>query len=210
MSSASKPQSVYTQCAAAIDRLINDPPREGGVFTEIDVMTEAATKVWSKGQFDEAMHQANEVCGQRYRKRRLCRYGPVKIGKGESKIEDYARIAGKIVYADAVNGPEYWETPNGRFKKMMEDEDTLSRQGRKPASKRNDAEPWDQQALPAKPRKNPRRTTRRLPTGMNGKERDVMELVMHLSERVKSLEEDKERRDKFAQEQAKRMQTTAA
>lgn len=196
MSTASKKQSVYKQCAAAIDRLVADPPKgHQGLFTEVDVISEAARKGWKKADYDKAMHQANEVCGKRFRDRRLCRYGPVTVDS-EDGAQDYARIAGKIVYA-AIDGPEEWETPNGTFKKLMEDEDTISRQGRKPASNRNDAEPWDQQVLPAKPRR--RRTVK------SAKDRDVMEIILQLVRRVDDLEKDKELRDDFARKQADRV-----
>lgn len=197
MSTSPNKESIYKQCSAAIDRLLEHPPRlHGGFFTEIDVIAEAATENWGKADYDKAMHEANEICGKRYRDRKLCRYGPVKIGKGEGKIEDYARIAGKIVYADAVNGPTLWKTPNGEFKKLTEEADTLTRQGRKSAANRNDAEPWDQQVLPASRSRKARRTT-------NGraKDADLMELVIDLSKRVKSLEEDKNRRDEFHRKQ---------
>lgn len=181
--SPAKSESPYKRCAAAIQRLISDPPKDHeGVFTEIDVISEAATRDWGKNEYDKAMHQANEACGKRYRDEKLCRYGPVKIGRGESAIEDYARIAGKIVYADAVTGPKVWKTPNGTFKKLMAGEDHLSRQGRNGGANRNDAEPWDQQALPAKPRR------RRKDVGRSPKNRDVMDLAIKLSSQVKELQ----------------------
>lgn len=196
MAPASKPESVYKQCAAAIDRLIADPPKDnGGVFTEIDVISEAAQPEWTKVEYDKAIHQANESCGKRYRDGKLARYGPVKIGKGEDCIEDYARIAGKIVYADAATGPKVWKTPNGTFKKLMAEEDHLAKQGRTAGANRNDAEPWDQQAVSAKPR-------RRRSTVRSAKDRDVMDLAIQLRKqvhelqgRVDTLEEREQRRE---------------
>lgn len=199
-------ESVYRQCAAAIDRLVKNPPREHGVFTEIDVAMEAATVAgnWERSEFDKSLHDSNEICGQRFRNRKLCRYGPVSIGEGDTKVEDYARIAGKIVYADAETGPDVWETPNGSFKKMMIQDDHLSRQGRKTAAKRNDAEPWSEQSLPAKPRSKPVKSTRS-PNG-NG---DLKPLVKDLLARVKTLEEAEAAREKFIRQQAKRQKVPA-
>lgn len=189
-------QSVYMQCAASIDRLIENPPakKHGGVgiFIELDVIADAAGKDWGKGQYDEAMHEANEICGQRYRKGKLCRYGPVKIGRGSSKIEDYARIAGKIVYADVLNGPAYWETPNGKFKKLLFENDTMSKQGRTTGANRHDGLPWDEQVLPnPAPKKKLKRITPKV-----DEDDDIGKLVIELSRRVKALEESEERRKK--------------
>lgn len=197
-------ESVYKQCAAAIDRIVQNPPRQhGGVFTEIDVATEAATDDWDNSEYTKSLHDSNEICGQRFRNRRLCRYGPVVIGKGKDKIEDYARIAGKIVYADAARGPDVWVTPNGKFRKMMVEDDHLSRQGRKPAANRNDAEPWSEQALPAKPR--PAKSSRSRHTVLKARtERDLERLVLSLAERVESLEEERAQREAYIAEQAKR------
>lgn len=201
-------ESVYKQCAAAIDRLVEDSPRQhGGVFTEIDVATEAATEDWSTVEYAKSLHASNEVCGQRFRNRKLCRYGPVVIGKGKDKIEDYARIAGKIVYADAETGPEIWRTPNGDFKKMMVENDTLSRQGRKPASNRNDATLWSEQSLPTKPRKPVSRVKNSDPKVRADK--DLKDMIIQLAQRVKSLEEAEAQREKFIAEQAKRQKVAA-
>jgi hypothetical protein len=200
MSTAAKKESIYKQCAAAIDSLILNPPKDhDGVFTEIDVISEAASKDWSKADYDKAMHQANESCGKRYRDRKLCRYGPVKVGKGVNAARDYARIAGRIVYADAIDGPNEWKTPNGTFKKLMENEDTISRQGRKPAANRNDAESWDRQVIPSKLRR--RRTVK------SAKDRDVMEIVMQLVRRVDDLEQAEQQRNEFIKKQAERIST---
>lgn len=200
-------ESVYRQCAAAIERIIKNPPRQhGGVFTEIDVATEAATDAWNNAEYSRSLHDSNEICGQRFRNRKLCRYGPVIIGKGKDKVEDYARIAGKIVYGDAANGPEIWETPNGNFKKMMVEDDHLSRQGRKPAANRNDAEPWSKQTLPAKPR-TPRP---RYPTSATFSSKvDLEKVVLKLEERVRSLEEERLEREDFIAERARRQRQIA-
>lgn len=180
-----KSESPYKRCAAAIGRLIADPPQDhGGVFTEIDVISEAATPDWQKEEYDTAMHQANEACGKRYRDGKLCRYGPVKIGRGKGAIEDYARIAGKIVYADAATGPKVWKTPNGTFKKLLATDDHLSRQGRNGGANRNDAEPWDDQAIPAKPRRRRKDSPVR-----SGKDRDVMDIAMKLANQVNELQD---------------------
>lgn len=180
----SKSESPYKRCAAAIQRLVADPPKDhGGIFTEIDVISEAATPDWGKKEYDKAMHQANEACGKRYRDGKLCRYGPVKIGRGSNAIEDYARIAGKIVYADAATGPKEWKTPNGTFKKLMAEDDHMSRQGRNGGANRNDAEPWDQQAgLAAKPRR------RRKEIVHAAKDRDVMQIALKLTKTVEELQ----------------------
>lgn len=202
-------ESIYKQCAAAIDRLVEDPPRQhGGVFTEIDVVTEAATEEWSNVEYTKSLHDSNEICGQRFRNRKLCRYGPVVIGKGKNKIEDYARIAGKIVYADAETGPEIWRTPNGDFKKMMVEGDTLSRKGRKPASNRNDATPWSEQSLPMKPRK-PARVCGKVADLKVRTDKDLKDMVIQLARRVQTLEEAEAQREKFIAEQAKRQKVAA-
>jgi hypothetical protein len=171
------------------------------VFTEIDVISEAATDKWRNGQYTKAIHDANEICGSRYRKRKLCRYGPVVFGKGKQKTEDYARFAGKIVYADAAKGPDVLETPNGHFAKMMVEDDTLSKQGRKPASKRNDSEPWDEQALPAKPRKPKPFIT--------GSTRDLEKMVSELARRVQTLEAEREEERLFFAKQSRRTASPA-
>lgn len=200
-------ESVYRQCASALDRIIQNPPRQhGGVFTEIDVTTEAATNEWNNAEYTKSLHDSNEICGQRFRGRKLCRYGPVVIGKGKDKIEDYARIAGKIVYADAAKGPDIWKTPNGEFRKMMVEDDHLSRQGRKPAANRNDAEPWSEQALPAKPRPS---KARRDKSQVTSSERNLEKLVESLAERVESLEEERAQREAYIAEQAKRQHRPA-
>lgn len=136
--------SLGTQCGRAIEAFLKDPPKEhGGVFTEIDVVRKAALKEWSAETFKEAMKEANQVCGQRYRARKLCRYGPVELPDG---TRDYARIASKIVYG-AAEGPDEWETPNGTFPKMMIENDELVAQGRKQRTNRNDLVSWDEQVL---------------------------------------------------------------
>lgn len=202
--------SVYKQCAAAIDRIVQDPSDEG-VFTEIDIITEAAKKSWTPTEFSKSLHDANEIAGQRYRNRKLCRYGPVTIGKGKNKVQDYARIAGKIVYADAVKGPKIWKTPNGNFKKMMIEDDQLSRQGRKPAANRNDSEPWSEQALPVKTVKTHKPPVRqRKRTLKEITQPDLERMVIGLGRRVESLEEEREQREKLIAEQAKQLQATAA
>jgi hypothetical protein len=101
--------------------------------------------------------------------------------------EDYARIAGKIVYADAETGPDQWQTPNGNFPKLMIEDDTLKRQGRRAGTERSDAEPWEDQPL-SRPKKIPRR---RASSARSAKtERDLREIVANLADRVWEVEEE--------------------
>lgn len=191
-------KSIYKQCAEAIDRLVKKPPKQhGGVFTEIDVTTEAATGDWKSNDFTRSLHDSNAICGTQYRHRKLCRYGPVTLADG--KTQDYARIAGKIVYADAETGPEIWKTPNGDFPRMMIEDDELTKQGRRPGTERNDAHPWDDQPLSAKPRKPARR--RKMGSTSN---KGLENLVFRLAERVETLEEAEKERQNYIREQAKR------
>lgn len=146
-------ESLYRQCAAALERLIDKHP--GGIFTEIDVLTEAADpKHWKQGDYERALHDANAICATQYRNRKLCRYGPIILTDGS---EDFARIAGRIVYADATSGPELWETPNGPIPRLMIEDDDVGRQGRRAGTNRNDEEPWDSQPAAVRPKKIRRR-----------------------------------------------------
>lgn len=133
---------VYGQCASAVRKLIAEPPSEhGGVFTELDVVALAGTSEWSQDDYESAMRHANQVVGTYYRSRKLCRYGPVTLPTGDI---DYARIASKIVYADAASGPQTWTTPNGTWPRMMFEDDPITKQGRRAGTVRNDLVPWNQ------------------------------------------------------------------
>lgn len=138
--------SLYRECSKAVDRLMSEPPAQhGGVFTEIDVVAKAATRAWTNDNFTEAQRHANQVCGTKYRERKLCRYGPITLPDG---TQDYARIASKIVYADAATGPDEWVTPNGAFPKLMIEDDPLVAQGRRRGTTRNDLVLWRDEEAP--------------------------------------------------------------
>jgi hypothetical protein len=146
-------ESLYRQCAAAVERIIHD--RDGRVFTEIDVLMEAADpKQWKMDTYTEALHPANAICGTQYRNRKLSRFGPIILSDGS---EDFARIDGKIVYADAATGPEAWETPNGPIPRLMIEDDTVGKQGRRAGTGRNDELPWEGQASTVRPKRIRRR-----------------------------------------------------
>lgn len=148
-----KDESLYRQCAAAIERLLRNDP--GGIFTEIDILTEAADpKRWTKDDYVDALHPANAICGTQYRQRKLCRFGPIVLSDGS---EDFARIDGKIVYADAEHGPEHWETPNGAIPRLMIEDDNVGRQGRRAGTERSDDKPWGEQAASVRPKRVKRR-----------------------------------------------------
>jgi hypothetical protein len=189
MESQESQESLYRQCSTAVDLLAEKPPKQhGGVFSEIDVVGKAAAQNdWGQDDYQQGLHDANAVCGTQYRGRKLCRYGPVLLSDG---TEDYARIAGKIVYADAESGPDKWKTPNGEFPKLMIEDDTLKRQGRRAGTDRNDAQTWEDQPL------RPRRIPRRKASSARGAktERDLREMVANLAERVYELEERENKR----------------
>lgn len=194
--------SLYRECSQAVERLMEHPPaKHGGVFTEIDVTAKAATREWSNDNLEEAMRHANQVCGTKYRERKLCRYGPVVLPDG---TEDYARIASKIVYADADTGPDEWETPNGVFPKMMIEEDPLTAQGRRRGTVRNDLVAWDDQTHTARPLSREARLKQELEAAKRQVARsqaeldrlreihangDLLETVENLTQRVRILEE---------------------
>lgn len=132
--------SIYKQCSEAASKLIADPPEaHNGVFTEIDVVQRASKPEWSQSDYKEAHRQANQVLGTRYRERKLCRFGPVVLPDG---VQDYGRIASKIVYANAEEGPQAWETPNGTFQRLMIEGDDIGRQGRRFGTERTDLVAW--------------------------------------------------------------------
>lgn len=138
-------ESLYRQCVKALESLLGSPSEEhNGVFTEIDIIQRAATPDWTEKDYKAAIREANAVAGTYYRYRKLCRYGPIVLEDGS---EDYARIGGKIVYGDAEKGPKVWKTPNGRFPRLMLEEDSLGRQGRRAGTERNDAEDWNGQSI---------------------------------------------------------------
>lgn len=150
--------SIYKQCSEAATKLMQEPPKDnGGVFTEIDVVTLAGVPEWSQDDYEDAMRHANQIVGTQYRARKLCRYGPVEFPDGE---KDYGRIASKIVYAPAETGPKTWKTPNGTFKKLMMEDDSIGRQGRRRYTNRNDLAPWEDQGIEVKSS----RTTKRIKT----------------------------------------------
>lgn len=137
--------SIYSRCSEAAHKLMQNPPEEhGGVFTEIDVVRLAATSNWSTTNYKEALRHANQVVGTLYRARKLARFGPVTLPSGDP---DYARIASKVVYASATDGPKSWKTPNGTFKRLMIEDDKIGRQGRRRGTNRNDLAPWDEQEI---------------------------------------------------------------
>lgn len=194
-------ESLYCQCSSAIDRLVENPPRDhGGVFSEIDVISEAATSAWKQEDYRQALHEANAVCGTQYRNRKLCRYGPVVLADG---TEDFARIAGKIVYANAETGPEFWDTPNGKFPRLMIEDDSIGKQGRKAGTDRNDAESWEQHEDP--PRRIAKRKASEVRNVKDEKElRKFLEtylaMVDELQERVEELETKDRKRDNAMRE----------
>jgi hypothetical protein len=175
----------------AISKLVKDPPRDqnqGPVFTEIDVVLTVSNSRWSKKRIREAFPQANQVLGTLYRARKLCRYGPVVLPGGH---RDYARIGEKIVYADAETGPDFWETPNGRFPKLMIETDTLKAQGRRHGTQRNDLIPWSEQgfdiaqAQPPVPETSQEQITR------------LEAVIADLSTRIEGLEEKERARERI-------------
>lgn len=130
--------SIQAECREAMNRLAD----QGRVFTEIDVANEARRTGWATSHLERAMKDAYNVLAGDYKKGKLVRYGPVTfLGN-----EDYARRATKIVYADAVKGPDVWETPNGKFPRLFAEQDGLARAGRKVGTDRDDTKPWSVQA----------------------------------------------------------------
>lgn len=135
--------SLYRRCSDALDDLIARPPKEtGGLFTEFDVVRKAGLSDWTEEDFKEALKQANQICGTAYRARKLARFGPVDF----NGHEDYGRIATKIAYAPADRAPDFWETPNGKFPRLMIEDDSIIKQGRKHGNTRNDLVPWNKSA----------------------------------------------------------------
>jgi hypothetical protein len=130
--------SIQTECREAMTRLA----RQGGIFTEIDVANEARKSEWSGTLLERALKDSHRICASEYKKGVLVRFGPVEF-KGH---QDYARKATKIVYAHAQNGPQAWDTPNGKFPRLLARNDSLARAGRKVGTDRDDTKPWSMQA----------------------------------------------------------------
>lgn len=131
--------SIQVNCREAIASL----SESGATFTEIDVANRASSgKGWGGKQFERARKDAYNALTADYRKGRLVRYGPVQFQKD---VDDYARKATKIVYAHPVKGPEFWETPNGRFGRLFADKDQIAAAGRRPGTVRDDTKPWKMQ-----------------------------------------------------------------
>lgn len=186
--------SIYSQCSEAAAKLMKNPPKDqGGVFTEIDVVRLAGSSGWSTENYKEALRHANQVVGTNYRARKLCRYGPVELPDG---TKDYARIASKIVYADAENGPDVWKTPNGNFPKLMIHDDEIGRQGRRHNTNRNDLASWDEQDIKAIKVKEP------VIKGAKGPAVDVGPF----ERRIAQLEADLNRANKLLEEKEREIQ----
>lgn len=156
MSPASNPNegadmSLYSLCSRVCDELI----AEAQVFTEADVVIRALVRMPDASP-KELSRYANQVVGTQFRSRKLCRYGPVEVpGLTEP---DYARIAAKIAYASADDGPESFQgpkmpdgsvqaCPNGRFDRLMIENDPITRQGRRIGSNRDDLVAWCEQDI---------------------------------------------------------------
>lgn len=172
--------SIYSECADAARKLMGNPPQaNGGVFTELEVVQLAQNSKWSTEDWKAAMRHANQVLGQYYRARKLCRFGPVQVPNGEGTVEDYGRIASKIVYAGAEKGPDVWETPNGDFWKLMFEDDEIAKAGRKHSANRSDLVPWaEQNALMPPPKEIP----------MDVRVETMERTIRELATRVEALE----------------------
>jgi hypothetical protein len=133
--------SIYSSCSKAI----SDLSELHEVFTEIDVVNHAAEDGWSKANYKEAKKYANQIISAKYRSGEVVRYGPVEY----DGITDYARKATMIVYGGVENGPEFWETPNGKMPRLPKHEDTFQISGRRKGTARHDELPWAEQDVPA-------------------------------------------------------------
>jgi len=116
----------------------------GITFTERDVTDAASMPNWTEKQFVKAGRAAYAVLQSDYRLGRLCRFGPVDVN-GEP---DYVRNAAKIVYASVSKGPQYIETPNGNFHRMLAESDQISSVGRRKGIDRDDFALWHQDEAP--------------------------------------------------------------
>lgn len=124
--------SIYSDCSQAIADLAELP----AVFTEIDVVNQAASDGWSKANFKEARKYANQIVSAKFRSGEVVRYGAVEY----EGIQDYARRASMIVYGGAANGPATWDTPNGSFGQIPRHLDTIQTSGRKKGTARHEIE----------------------------------------------------------------------
>lgn len=162
--------STHTDCRDAARSLLKDPNLAihgiKGIFTEVDVILLASRSGGWYTQNDQqvmnlALRDVNQLMGEMFRRREVARYGPVPLTKLGLDEEDWARIAGKMIYAHPEHGPEVIETPNGVFPRAMTENDTIGRSGRKLGSnRRNDLKDWDEQEIiPVAPKKQPKPTT---------------------------------------------------
>ncbi len=164
--------SIYTDCVDAISVLAEGDE----IWTEFEVQEVVAAE-WPDAEFKEIARQANQAIGNAYRKQQVVRFGPVTLPDGS---QDYARIAAKIAYASAQNGPNEFVTPNGAFPALIwSSANTLNRPGRMPSNNRDDREPWEDQDFKVEASKILK---------PNGIERAVAELI----ERVAALEAEQE------------------
>lgn len=164
--------SIYTDCVDAISVLA-----EGNeIWTELEVQ-EFVVGNWPDADFKEIARQANQAIGNAYRRQQVVRFGPVTLPDGS---QDYARIAAKIAYASANNGPSEFVTPNGTFAALIwSGANKLNRPGRMPSNNRDDREPWSDQDFKVDASKILK---------PNGLEKAVAELI----ERVAALEAEQE------------------
>lgn len=128
--------SIQAECREAMNRLA----ARGVTFTERDVTDSASMPNWTRKQYAKAARAAYAVLQGDYRMGRLCRFGPVDVN-GQP---DYVRNNAKIVYASAERGPQYVETPNGNFARMMAAADQISSVGRRSGIDRDDFALWHQ------------------------------------------------------------------
>lgn len=140
--------SIQAECREAMNRLAH----AGGLFTDIDVANEAATDGWSTKLYEQAVRQAYSVLQGDYKKGKLVRFGPVEY----NGVSDYARRGTRIVYADAQRGPKEFETPNGKFPRLLSSNDSLSSVGRRTGANRDDTKPWADQAAATLKRVEPK------------------------------------------------------
>lgn len=147
--------SMYKLCSAAARQLTADPSLADtsaydglkNVFTELDVLLLAKASVpgeWNDDEWREAMIQASNVMGTRFRAEQVVRYGPVRLPGVDE--QDYLRAQSKIIYA-APDGPAKIKTPNGTFPRMFTSNDPVQRAGRRVQADRNDLVRWDQQGI---------------------------------------------------------------
>lgn len=164
--------SIYTDCVDAISALAES----NEIWTEFEVQ-ESVVGSWPDADFKEIARQANQAIGNAYRRQQVVRFGPVTLPDAS---QDYARIAAKIAYASANNGPSEFVTPNGTFPALIwSSANKLNRPGRMPSNNRDDREPWSDQDFKVDASKILK---------PNGLEKAVAELI----ERVAALEAEQE------------------